>query len=242
MVVAVATIVDIDIYSDVACPWCYLGKRRLDQALERFDGDVRVRWRPYQLDPSAPADPTPLQPALAEKFGGLDRVLAMNDQLAELGRAAGLDYRFADAQHVNTFPAHRLAWYAEREGRGIEVTDGLFRAYFTEGRNVADPAVLLAVGVAAGLDEQALAAFLDSDEGTAEVTAELAEARELGITGVPTFVLAGKYAVSGAQEPDTLLEVLNEVQRRESASTPLTTLGDNADTKAGTCTDDSCTI
>ncbi|BCJ38844.1 DSBA oxidoreductase [Actinocatenispora thailandica] len=232
----------IDIYSDVACPWCYLGKRRLEQALERFDEDVTVRWRPFQLDPSAPTEPTPLQPALAAKFGGLDRVRPMNDQLTELGRAAGLDYRFADAQHVNTFPAHRLAWYAEREGYGIAVADGLFRAYFTEGRNVADPAVLLEVGVAAGLEREALSAFLDSEEGNAEVAAELAEAQQLGITGVPTYVLAGKYAVSGAQEPDTLLEVLDEVRRRESATTPLTTLGDTSDTQAGTCTDDSCAL
>lgn len=233
---------DIDIYSDVACPWCYLGKRRLELALERFDGDVTVRWRPFQLDPSAPTEPTPLQPALAAKFGGLDRVRQLNDQLAELGRAVGLDYRFGDAQHVNTFPAHRLAWYAEREGYGIAVTDGLFRAYFTEGRNVADPVVLLEVGVAAGLEREALSAFLDSDEGNAEVAAELAEAQQLGITGVPTYVLAGKYAVSGAQEPDTLLEVLKEVQQRESRTTPLTTLGDTTDTQAGTCTDDSCAI
>jgi predicted DsbA family dithiol-disulfide isomerase len=234
--------VDIDIYSDVACPWCYLGKRRLELALDRFDGDVTVRWRPFQLDPSAPTEPSPLEPALAAKFGGLDRVRQMNDQLAELGRAVGLDYRFGDAQRVNTFAAHRLAWYAEREGHGIAVTDGLFRAYFTEGRNVGDPAVLLEVGVAAGLEREALSAFLDSDEGNAEVAAELAEAQRLGITGVPTYVLAGKYAVSGAQEPDTLLEVLKEVQQRESTVTPLTTLGHEADTQAGTCTDDSCAI
>lgn len=229
----------IDIYSDVACPWCYLGKRRLELALERFDGDVTVRWRPYQLDPSAPAEPTPLQPALAAKFGGIDRVRQMNDQLTELGRAAGLDYRFADAQHVNTFAAHRLAWYADREGFGSQVVDGLFRAYFTEGRNVADPAVLLEVGVEAGLDEQALAAFLASDDGTAEVAEELADARALGITGVPTYVLDGRYAVSGAQEPETLVDVLEEVRRREST---LTTLGDNQDGSSATCTDESCTI
>lgn len=233
---------DIEIFSDVACPWCYLGKRRLEQALDRYDGEVTVRWRPYQLDPEAPAEPTALQPALAAKFGGLDRVREMNAHLAELGRAAGLDYRFEDAQHVNTRPAHRLAWYADREGRGNEVAEGLFRAYFTEGRNVADPAVLLEVGVGAGLDREALAAFLASDEGAAEVDAELAEARALGITGVPTFVFAGKYAVSGAQDPDTLLDVLAEVRRRESATPVLTTIGGETATGDGACTDDSCAI
>ncbi|GAA4210520.1 DsbA family protein [Actinocatenispora rupis] len=234
--------VDIEIFSDIACPWCYLGKRRLEQALDRYDGDVTVRWRPYQLDPSAPSEPTPLQPALAAKFGGLDRVREMNARLTEMGAAAGLDYRFEDAQHVNTRPAHRLAWYAGREGRGNEVAEGLFSAYFTEGRNVADPGVLLEVGVAAGLDRDALAAFLASDDGVAEVDAELDEARELGITGVPTFVFAGKYAVSGAQEADTLLEVLDEVRRRESATSVLTTIGGDATTDKDACTDDSCAI
>jgi predicted DsbA family dithiol-disulfide isomerase len=234
--------VDIEIFSDIACPWCYLGKRRLEHALSRFDDDVTVRWRPYQLDPEAPAVATPLQPALAAKFGGIERVREMNAQLAELGRAAGLDYRFEDAHHVNTFAAHRLAWYAERDGRGNEVAEALFRAYFTEGRNVADPQVLLEVGVATGLDRDRLTGFLGSDEGVAEVDAELAEARALGITGVPTFVFAGKYAVSGAQESETLLEVLNEVRRRESATSVLTTIGGDSGTGEGACTDDSCAV
>ena len=230
--------VDIEIFSDIACPWCYLGKRRLESALAEYDGDVRVRWRPYQLDPGAPDDAEPLEPVLARKFGGLSRVGQMHEHMVELGNSAGVEYRFDRAQHVNTFAAHRLAWYAEREGLGNEVAEALFRTYFTEGRNVNDPQVLVEVGVAAGLDRERLAAFLESDDGTDEVRAELDEARALGITGVPTFVFAGKYAVSGAQEPETLLAVLNEVREREAAGPSLTRLGADE----GVCEGDSCAI
>ena len=230
--------VDIEIFSDIACPWCYLGKRRLESALAEYDGEVRVRWRPYQLDPAAPDVAEPLQPALARKFGGLSRVEQMNGHMAELGRNAGLEYRFDRAQHVNTFAAHRLAWYAERDGRGGEVAEALFSAYFSEGRDVNDPQVLLEVGTRAGLDRDRLAAYLESDEGVAEVRAELDEARQLGITGVPTFVFAGKYAVSGAQEPEALLAVLNEVREREGERPSLTRLG----TGEGACEGDSCAV
>ncbi|MEV5763272.1 DsbA family oxidoreductase [Micromonospora sp. NPDC052213] len=208
---------EIEIYADVVCPWCYIGKRRLEQALESYDGEVTVRYRPYQLDPSPVTEPRPLVEAMAAKFGGQDRARQMFGHVTEVAAGAGLKLDFDRAVAANTFDAHRLVSWATDRGRAAETVDALYRAHFTDGVDVGSRDALAALAGEVGLDAAEARRFLDSDERVADVSAELAAARQIGVTSVPTFVLAGMYAVTGAQEPETLLAALAEVERRESA-------------------------
>ncbi|MFG1778823.1 DsbA family protein [Micromonospora sp. NPDC049051] len=207
---------EIEIYADVVCPWCYIGKRRLEQALESYDGEVTVRYRPFQLDPSPVPEPRPLVDAMAAKFGGPDRVRQMFGQVTEVAAQVGLKLDFDRAVAANTFDAHRLVAWATEHGRAAELVDALYRAYFTDGVDVGSRDALAALAAEVGLDAAEARRFLDSDERTAELSDELATARQIGVTSVPTFVLAGRYAVTGAQEPETLLAALAEVDRRET--------------------------
>ncbi|MBX7269790.1 DsbA family oxidoreductase [Micromonospora sp. Llam7] len=209
---------EIDIYADVVCPWCWIGRRRLEQALASYDGEVTVRHRPFQLDPSPVPSPRPTLDALAEKFGGPERARQMAAQVAEVGASVGLTLDHERAIAANTFDAHRLIDWAEQRGRGGEMVEALHRAHFTDGVDISSRAALAGVAAGVGLDGDDARRFLDSDEGVTELRSELAAARQLGVTSVPTFVLAGKYAVTGAQEPATLLAALAEVEQRESAT------------------------
>ncbi|TCB92072.1 DsbA family oxidoreductase [Micromonospora zingiberis] len=208
---------EIDIYADVVCPWCWIGRRRLETALASYDGKVTVRHRPYQLDATPVTEPRPLLAVLGDKFGGPDRARQMAAQVTEVGASIGLDFHFDRAIAANTFDAHRLIDWADGRGRGGETVEALHRAHFTDGVDIGSREALAAVAAEVGLDGAEARRFLDSDEGVAELTAELTEARQLGVTSVPTFVLAGKYAVTGAQEPATLLAALAEVEQREAA-------------------------
>ena len=207
---------EIDIYADVVCPWCWIGRRRLEQALASYDGTVTVRHRPFQLDPAPVAEPRPLLDVLGEKFGGPERAKQMAAQVTEVGASVGLDLHFERAVAANTFDAHRLINWAGERDRGGETVNALHRAHFTDGVDIGSRDALATVAAGVGLDRDEARRFLDSDKGVAELTAELTAARQLGITSVPTFVLAGQYAVSGTQEPATLLAALAEVDRRES--------------------------
>ncbi|GAB2738296.1 DsbA family oxidoreductase [Kitasatospora kifunensis] len=204
----------VEIYSDIACPWCYIGKRRFDQALERFDGkgEVEVTFRPYQLVPDAPATASPHRAWLAERYGPQSR--AMDDRVTELGRAEGIEYDFDAALHANTFLGHRLLHLAETEyGTAVQgvLKEALLKAHFTDGVDVGDRAALTEVAVAAGLDRARVAEYLAGDEGADEVQRQLDEARELGISAVPTFVFDGQWAVQGGQEVETFLQVFQQV-------------------------------
>ncbi|MEW2382404.1 DsbA family oxidoreductase [Micromonospora sp. NPDC047707] len=210
---------EIEIYADVVCPWCYIGKRRLEQALASYDGDVTVRYRPFQLDPTPVPESRPLIDALADKFGGRARAEQMAAHVTGVAAGAGLTLNFGHALAANTFDAHRLISWATDRGRAGETVDALFRAHFTDGVDIGSRDTLAALAGEAGLDAAEARAFLDSDERVAEVRAELADARQLGVTSVPTFVLAGRYAVTGAQEPETLVAALEEVRRREAGET-----------------------
>ncbi|MGN9764056.1 DsbA family oxidoreductase [Micromonospora sp. SD12] len=209
---------EIEIYADVVCPWCYIGKRRLEQALESYDGEVTVRYRPFQLDPSPVAQPRPLVEAMAAKFGGPDRVRQMFGQVTEVAAQVGLKLDFDRAVAANTFDAHRLVAWATDRRRAAEMVDALYRAHFTDGVDVGSRDALAGLAAEVGLDATEARRFLDSDERVAELSDELATARQIGVTSVPTFVLAGRYAVTGAQEPETLLAALAEVGRREAAA------------------------
>ncbi|MEU7944174.1 DsbA family oxidoreductase [Micromonospora taraxaci] len=209
---------EIEIYADVICPWCYIGKRRLDQALANYEGEVTVRYRPFQLDPSPVPEPLPLVQALAGKFGGPERARQMVDHVTQVAAGDGLRLDYDRAVIANTFDAHRLVSYATDHGRAAEMVEALYQAHFNNGVDVGSREALAALAGDIGLDAADARRFLDSDERVADVEAQLATARDLGITGVPMFVLAGKYAVSGAQEVQTLLAAIAEVEQREAAA------------------------
>ncbi|MGF1432177.1 DsbA family oxidoreductase [Kitasatospora sp. LaBMicrA B282] len=227
----------VEIYSDIACPWCYIGKRRFDQALARFEGReaVEVVFRPYQLVPDAPATAGPHRAWLAERYGPQSR--AMDDRVTELGRAEGIAYDFDAALHANTFLGHRLLHLAEAEyGAAVqgELKEALLKAHFSDGVDVGDRAALTEVAVAAGLDRQRVVDYLAGEEGAAEVREQLAQARELGISAVPTFVFEGRWAVQGGQEAETFLRVLEQVAADRQAE------AGGADDAA--CADGACAV
>ncbi|MEU5528651.1 DsbA family oxidoreductase [Micromonospora chersina] len=209
---------EIEIYADVVCPWCWIGKRRLEQALASYDGEVTVRFRPFQLDPTPVTEPKPLIEALGAKFGGRDKAEGMAAHVTQVAKGAGIDMRFDRAVAANTFEAHRLVRFATERGRAAELVERLYRAHFQDGIDVGSTDALVTLAGEVGLDEAEAREYLESNLGRREVAADLSAAHQLGVSSVPTFVLAGKYAVTGAQEPETLLAALHEVAQREAAA------------------------
>jgi len=207
---------DIQIWSDVICPWCYLGKKRLEKALAGYPGDVTVTFRAFQLDRSPVPHPVPIKQALAAKFGGRERAEQMFAHVTGIAAADGLVLDFDRAIAANTFDSHRLIAWAAAQDRQADMLDALQRAHFTEGVDLGSRPALATVAGAIGLDRAAALAYLESEAGTGAVNADLTEARELGITSVPTFVIDGKYAIQGAQEAAVLREALDEITRREA--------------------------
>ncbi|HEU5159798.1 MAG TPA: DsbA family oxidoreductase [Streptosporangiaceae bacterium] len=208
----------IDIFSDIVCPWCYLGRTRFQQAVATYDGSVEVTWRPFQLDPDAPATAEPATERLAAKFGGRARVTEMHERMRELTSAEGLRYEPERALRANTRDAHRLVWWAGREGDQDAMVDRLFRAYHAEGRNIADAETLVALVAETGQDADRARALLGTDEGVAEVEHDLEQTRALGITGVPFFLFEDAWAVSGAQPAEVFGAALREVERKLATS------------------------
>jgi predicted DsbA family dithiol-disulfide isomerase len=204
----------IDIWSDIACPWCYVGKRRLERALERFPhrADVEIVWRAFELDPGAPPIRDTSQSyaeRLARKYGTRPaEAQGMIDRMVATAAVDGLDFRFDRIRPGNTFDAHRLLHLAHERGQQDAVKERLLRAYLTEGEPIGDREVLVRLAREAGLDEAEARAVLDGDRHASEVRQDEAVARELGITGVPFFVLGGRLGVSGAQPADVLLGAL----------------------------------
>jgi predicted DsbA family dithiol-disulfide isomerase len=213
--------VDIQVWSDVICPWCYIGKVRLEKALEAFDGTVTVTYRAFQLDASPVPEPLPIKQVMAEKFGGPERAEQLFTQVAAIGADVGLTLDFDRAIAANTFAAHRLIAWAATHDRQADMLDALQRAHFTDGIDIGSVSALAAVAGSIGLDPAAALAHLESEAGSTAVRTDLDEARALGITSVPTFVIDGKYALPGAQEPETLLAAFQEISRRESANAGL---------------------
>jgi predicted DsbA family dithiol-disulfide isomerase len=207
--------VRIDVFSDVVCPWCALGARRLRAALVELDGsgvlpidEVQVRWRAFQLDPGAPAEPGDLRAALEAKYGpgAFD---TMTGRLTALGEPAGIDFRFDRAVRTNTFDAHRLiAWAAGQPAGQDALVEALFVAYFTDGADVADHDTLVRLAEQSGLDGPGARGVLGGRTFADEVLADREEAREADITGVPAFVIDRRALIPGAQEVDTMVRVL----------------------------------
>jgi predicted DsbA family dithiol-disulfide isomerase len=203
----------VDVISDVICPWCYIGKRRLEKAIAALQKqrDVRVRWHPFQLNPQIPKEGMNRKEYRAVKFGSWERSLALDVQVAAAGRAEGILFAHDKIERTpNTLDAHRLIWLAEKEGVQDAVVDALFRAYFTEGRDISRTAVLLAVVAEAGLDLKRAESLLNSDEGLAAIRAAEEQARRGGMQGVPYLLMNGTLALSGAREPSAFLDAFEQ--------------------------------
>lgn len=233
----------VDIWSDVVCPWCYVGKRRFEAALGQFPhrDDVEVTWRSFELDPAAGPSPElagDYAARLAAKYGrGLEAAQQMIDTMTSTAAAHGLDFRFDRMRPGNTFDAHRLLHLALEGGVQDAVKERLDAATFTEGLRVSDHDALVAVVAEAGLDEAEARDVLSTDRYAAAVRADEAQSRAYGISGVPFFVLDGRYGVSGAQPPELLLEALQAAwDARQPA--PLVAFGETAPG----CEDDSCAV
>jgi len=205
--------ITLDIFSDPICPWCHIGKARLDRALEaRPDHPFRVEWHPFQLNPDMPAGGMDRAAYLEAKFGGRDGAVRAYAPVVAAAEEAGLALNLAAiARTPNTLDAHRLIHWAGLEGRQTAVVAALFRAYFSEGRDIGDAAVLADVGASAGLDRAMLEMLLAGEADRDEIAARDAHARARGVRAVPTFLVGGRHAVEGAQPPDLWLRVIDEL-------------------------------
>jgi predicted DsbA family dithiol-disulfide isomerase len=205
----------VEIFSDVVCPWCYIGKRRFEAALAGFPNadDVTVTYRSFQLDPDAPAVSTQsVEQHLADKYGRtVAQAREMNERVTDLAAGVGLEFHLDKAQRANTFDAHRLLHLAAARGAQAELTERLLDAYFTHGALVSDHAELTELAVAAGLDRAEVSGVLAGDDYAEQVHADVALAGRFGISGVPFFVFDRTYGVSGAQETAVFSEVLDRV-------------------------------
>ncbi|NTF32223.1 DsbA family oxidoreductase [Rhizobium skierniewicense] len=208
----------IDVVSDMVCPWCYLGKARLDLALAEIldEVSVDVNWRPYRLNPDYPPEGVDQQAELEKKLGGKEKVEQAHEMLTQLGKEVGIAFDF-DAIKVgpNTLDAHRLSLWAHAEGREFQekVVNGLFRANFEQGLNIGDHAVLADIGEKAGMNRDVVEKLLASDADKDTVVAEIDAAQQMGVSGVPFFILDQKYAVSGAQTKEVLINALRDIAR-----------------------------
>ncbi|HEX2241334.1 MAG TPA: DsbA family oxidoreductase [Actinomycetota bacterium] len=233
----------VDIWSDVVCPWCYIGKRRFEAALTRFPhaDQLEVTWRSFELDPHAPPSPEhsgPYVDHLARKYGiSSDKAQAMIDRVTSAAAEEGLNFRFDIARRGNTFDAHRLLHLGLERGVQNQLKERLDHGTFTEGLPVSDHQALTDVAVDIGLDEVEVKEVLATDAYADAVRADEAQARAYGISAVPFFVIGGKYGMAGAQPVETMLEVL---ERAWSELSPITVIADRADSDV--CEDGSCAV
>lgn len=202
----------IDVVSDVVCPWCFIGKKRLEKALAlNPDIETEVHWRPYQLAPELPREGVPRRDYMLAKFGDAERIRQIHERLAGIGAEEGIPFAFESiAVAPNTLDAHRLILWARAGGRQGELVEALFRAFFIEGRNLADTAVLIAIGAAHGLDADLLTELFASDADVERTEREIASARRIGVTGVPFFIIGGRYGIAGAEAPETIAGAIRQ--------------------------------
>lgn len=207
-----STPVVIDVISDVVCPWCYVGKKRLESALRMLpDQSFAVFWRPFQLDPSIPKDGLPRKTYLERKFGNLDRLAQTHAQLVEIGKAEGIAFAFDRiTRSPNTLDAHRLIRWAHEMAKQTEMVERLFTLYFTEGADIGSPEVLIKAAVEVGLDGALVTQLLATGADLDPVIAEINAAGKMGITGVPTFIFASRFAISGAHPAETIKTAIEQ--------------------------------
>lgn len=216
--------VTIDVVSDVMCPWCFIGKRRLEEATGLVDVPLDIRWRPYQLDPTLPPEGKDRKLYLDEKFGGPERAQAIYARITETGRGDGIPFAFDRIERSpNTLDCHRLIKWAQSEGRQDAVVERLFRAYFVDGIDLSRRESLVAIATECGMDGALVDELLQGDADVAETQAEIETAQRIGVTGVPCFIIDGRYAVVGAESPENIANAIRqaaaEAQTKEPAAT-----------------------
>jgi len=235
---------NVEIWSDIVCPWCYIGKRRFERAVASFGhpDEVEVTYRSFELDPGAPAQRTGTHAEhLAGKYGmTIAQAEQANEQMTERAAADGLDFRFDIIRGGNTFDAHRLLHLAGEHSLQPELKERLMRATFTDGLPISDKPTLVRLGTEVGLPATEVQAVVDGDAYADAVRADEQQAARYGITGVPFFVADGKYAVSGAQPPEVLLQLLQRAYDDASQLTPVAAPADG--TSEASCDGDSCAI
>ncbi len=206
--------IKIDIVSDVVCPWCYVGKRRLEQALTKLSDqyNFELEYHPFELNPDMPLEGKNQAEYLGKKFGSQSRYQEITTHMTQVAAQEGLAFHFEKQQiSPNTRNAHRLVQFAKTEGKHLELVEALFRAYFTDGVNLSKAENLVEVAVQAGLDRNKVEELLATDDGLMEVALEEKEIQKLGITGVPFYIINNKYGVSGAQPAETFVQALEQV-------------------------------
>jgi predicted DsbA family dithiol-disulfide isomerase len=212
----------IDIISDTVCPWCFIGKRRLEEALaQRPDLAVEINWRPYQLDPNVPREGVERKSYMRAKFGDAPRVKGMSEAIRDTGVELGIAFDFEkQTMRPNTIDSHRLVKWASSVGLQDPVVEALFKAYFEDGRDIGDAAVLTEVAAACGMDSELVEELLASDADRDIVLKEAGLAGEMGVQGVPAFVFDGRYIITGAQDAAVLVRVIDKVleKRAEAAA------------------------
>jgi predicted DsbA family dithiol-disulfide isomerase len=209
----------IDIVSDTVCPWCFIGKRRIERAMAlRPDVKFDVVWRPYRLDPSIPREGVDRRAYLKAKFGGSPRTSAMGEAIRSEGESEGIAFAFDKiARSPNTLDSHRLIRWSANAGKQDQIVERLFQAYFIEGQDIGNSAVLSEVAAKAGMDGALVARLLAGDADLVSVEREAGLANEMGITGVPTFIFDSKFMISGAREAELLVRVIDKARTTEPA-------------------------
>lgn len=207
-----AKAVTVDVVSDLVCPWCFLGMKRLQKAITATpDVDVTVSWRPFQLDPTIPPQGVDREPYMLGKFGDPARIVSAHQRLDQLGAEDGIDFAFASIKVMpNTMDAHRVVRWGASSGSQSAVVAELFSRYFERGQNIGDPEILSEAAASAGMDASLVSTLLATDADKAEIRTEIETAGRMGITGVPCFIIANKYAVMGAQSTETLANALQQ--------------------------------
>jgi predicted DsbA family dithiol-disulfide isomerase len=207
--------ITVEVYSDVVCPWCYVGKRRWERAQSQFPtAAAQVIWRPFQLNPTMPEEGMDRRIYLEAKFGSQDSYHRLEEQVAAAGASEGISFAFETMRKTpNTFLVHRLIWYAGQHDRQNSVVDALFKAYFERGADIGSQAVLADLAASAGLEA---ARFLQTEEGAANVKAEEVAGRRLGIRAVPYFLLNKSYGISGAQPVDVFIGAIKSIRARQA--------------------------
>lgn len=214
-----ASTLTIDVVSDVVCPWCFVGKRRLEKALALTpDIPTEIRWRPYQLAPDLPPEGKPRRQYMLDKFGDPERIRQIHERLTGIGAEEGIAFDFDRiAVAPNTLNAHRLILWARSPDIQARVVEALFTAFFVEGRNLADDAELIAIGAACGLDASLLAELFPTDADVERTQREYASAQRIGVTGVPFFIIAGRYGIAGAEAPETIAGAIRQAAAEAAA-------------------------
>ncbi len=206
----------VEIWSDIMCPFCYIGKRNFEAALKEFDAknEIEIEWKSFQLDPTIPKSfekKVSTYEYLAERKGmPVERSKEMHDNIVETAKKVGLTYNFEKAVVANSFDAHKLIQLAKTKGLGDAAEESLFKAYFTDGKDMSDHSTLIQLGNEIGLNEEEITAALSSEEFDSKVNFDISEGSQLGVTGVPFFVFDRKYAISGAQPIETFLNALKQ--------------------------------